>query len=121
MNSNAESVAALVIVLVMMILAFRGGRNNPVTTGKLLTDVHTTKNKLMVLEQQLKDAATKDDVARLEREISGNATSDEVAVISERVAVVCTKVEGLEKTSDSTAEGVKRIEGYFLRKGIDGR
>ena len=65
---------------------------------------------------------------RASRRLPAGASSDElselkdkVADVSKDVAVVCEKVAGLEKTSDSTAAGVKRIEGYFLQKGIDGR
>lgn len=121
MNIDWEIVGAFAVIIAMMFFAFRSGRENPVTTGKLQKDLHTTKNKLMVVAKELEEAATKADLEALRREIAGSATSDELAEVSEKVAVVCEKVVGLEKTSDSTAAGVRRIEGYFLDKGINGR
>jgi hypothetical protein len=108
----------------MMILAFRGGRNNPVTTGKLLDRRPHDEEPADGDRAAAPGRGDQGDVERLRaRDLGQRAgASDEVCRdLKERVAVVCTKVEGLEKTSDSTAEGVKRIEGYFLQKGIDGR
>lgn len=121
MTADPEVIFAFVIILVMMVLAFKGGRNNPVTTGKLQQDLHTTKNKMMVIAQELAGAATKEDLENLRREISGSATSDEVAELSDKVTAVCTKVEGIEKMTDRTHDGVKRIEKMFLQKGINGQ
>ena len=118
MNIDWEVVAAVAIIAVMLWIARGQGRSNPVSTGKLQQDVHTTKNKLMVLEKQMESVATQEDISKLRKEMVGHATSDQVAAVKTEVAVVCEKVVGIEKSAERTAEGVKRLEHYFLKKGI---
>lgn len=125
MNVNWEVVGSIIILLAMLYAAFRGGKENPVTARQLSIDVHKIKNRIQVIDLELQSAATKGDIEKLRADIAANtsagASSSEVSELKEKVAVVCTKVEGLESTGRDTAAGVKRIEGYFLQKGIDGR
>ncbi|MEO6361080.1 MAG: hypothetical protein ABIO43_10985 [Sphingomicrobium sp.] len=113
-----EVLAAFAILGLMMVLAFKGGRNNPVTTGRLANDLHKTKNKLMVIAKELEEAATKADLEALRLEITGSATSVEVKALSDKVTTVCTKVDGIEKAADRTEEAVQRIEGFLIKKAL---
>lgn len=116
-----ETVASVIVLAGLLWAGFSGGRSNPVSTSKLQRDVQDTKQKVSLLEQALKNKATKSDVEQLRGEIGGCATSDELHEVSEKVTMVGTKVEAMEKFVERTDEGVQRIERFFLEKGIKGQ
>lgn len=125
MNLDWEMIAAGAIILTMLYVAFRGGKDNPVGTRKLMIDVHDMKNRVAVVEFALTKIATKDELesvrTSLTAKMKSSATSDELAGVADKVTTVCEKVIGLEKSADRTAAGVDRLERYFLELGIKGR
>jgi hypothetical protein len=125
MNVNWEVVGSILILAAMLYVAFRGGKENPVTTRQLSIDIHKIKNRMQVIDAELQSAATKGDIEKLRADIAANtsagASSSEVSELKAKVAVVCEKVEGVEKLAGRTDDGVRRIEKMFLELGIKGR
>lgn len=98
MNIDWELAIASAFLVLMVVLAWKGGRNNPVSTGQLekdvderfkktAKDIHDIKNEMQALEGRFHLSATKKDLGQ----------------VSDKVTTVCEKVVGIEKSADRTA------------------
>lgn len=109
MNLNWLELVIILFIITGIGVAIRHARNNPSSTGQLsrrITKVETTVKGQSVridhlesaIEKLAANTATKDDVRRLEQLIERDSA-----------------------TSEKTWQAIKRIEDFFLAKGMGGK
>lgn len=98
------SCAALLLNIATFI---RAGKWRESEEAKALVDnISGHESRLTKLETAQLNLATKADIASLESELHGLEKT------------VNAKIDGVNHAVNSVGEGVDRIEGYFLQKGI---
>lgn len=93
------------IIIGILVVVFRHGRANPENTGKISRDLMTIKGEVRELETRFE---------AIERSVGQMATKADLARIE-------TKLDGHRELSDRTAQGVRRLEDFFLEKGVNGK
>lgn len=115
------------------VAVWRGGQANPESTGKLArkqaqmeADLKSVKGKVDAIETRVTEidrrGATIADIERLEASMAdAKSARDRIEStatdISKSLADVREKASADHVLIQTTAEAVKRIEGYFLQKG----
>jgi outer membrane murein-binding lipoprotein Lpp len=104
-TSPIELAIMAFIIIGIIVVIFRAGRANPENTGTISKDVNALKSDVRKLESEFEqmrksvgDMATKSDLARIE-----------------------TKLDGQRELVNVTAAGVRRLEDFFLEKGVNGK
>lgn len=122
-TSPLEIAVMLFIVIGILVVVFRSGRANPENTGQLAKSINTVKTEVRDIEsrighveQSIAKMATKDDVRRLEQSIDSNARAAE-----QLGATIEREMKGHREMADQTRAGVKRLEDFFLAKGVNGQ
>lgn len=104
-TSPIEIAIILFIVIGIVVAIFKVGRANPQDTGTLAGSIETIKREVRDVESR---------VGHIEQSVRGMATKADI----ERVEA---KIDGHRELADRTASGVKRLEDFFLDKGIKGK
>lgn len=103
MLSNPDVLISLLIIVAVAIsaaLARREGRNNPVSTAKLQTDVIDLANRMTIMEVKVDEIVN--DVGQL-------PTRADIAGLSERITAT-------KEAADRTEQAVVRIEHLLMRQ-----
>lgn len=104
-TSPIEIAIILFIVIGIVVAIFKVGRANPQDTGTLAGSIETIKREVRDVESR---------VGHIEQSVRGMATKADI----ERVEA---KIDGHRELADRTASGVKRLEDFFLDRGIKGK
>lgn len=121
MHIDLPSILALGLMAVVIFLGWRNNRQ-PHSSHALIREHARLKSRLSAVEADLKGCATKSDVAALSGKIDAleehAASSGELTALEGKINVALSKIDAVEKATDRTEEGIKRIEGFFIQKGI---
>lgn len=104
-TSPLEIMIMLFIVIGIVVAIFRVGRANPENTGTLGKSIETIKREVRDVESR---------VGHIETSMRGMATKADVKRLEG-------KIDGHRELADRTASGVKRLEDFFLEKGVNGK
>ncbi|MEZ5709710.1 MAG: hypothetical protein R3E02_10025 [Blastomonas sp.] len=128
MNYDWIEIAIMVFIVgVLAYVVWHGGAANPTSTGKLgrvivqvKQDMRDIEHRVESIEQSLKKMASKDDIRLLDERIKANGVSaDEIGKMVERdMATIRAEQRGNHEITLQTREGVRRLEDFFLAKGV---
>lgn len=104
-TSPIEIAIMLFIIGGIFLVVFRAGRANPENTGTISKDVSALKSDVRKLES---------DVEAMRKSVGDMATKADLARIE-------TKLDGSRELINVTAAGVRRLEDFFLEKGVNGK
>lgn len=115
-TSPIEIMIMLFIVIGIVVAIFKVGRANPENTGTLAKSINEVKAEL---GQEIDNVATRVSsldgrVIHLEQTMRGMATKADVKRLE-------AKIDGHHELANRTASGVKRLEDFFLEKGVNGK
>lgn len=115
-TSPLEIMIMLFIVVGIVVAIFRVGRANPENTGSLAKSIDAVKAELGKNIDTVKTEVRELDgrVVHVEQTMRGMATKADVKRLE-------AKIDGHRELADRTAAGVKRIEDFFLEKGVNGK
>lgn len=123
MQIDWEAVLSFLMLSAIAVAIWRGGGKNPVGTGALQRQLNTIGSKVGRIEDALEGKCSTADLAALRGEIrqieAGTATSKELLALQGELHVVAEKVNGWGRATERTELMLQRIEGHFLRKGIE--
>lgn len=148
MTSNVlELLVSGVIIIGIIVMIWRGGAANPVSTGGLERRIGEHTRRLGSVEEQLKGCATSAALGLLATEMRSleerAASSGEVLALEGKMVAFDARVDGrlaalemqfsgkvdridaqlaaLTKAADRDGATLERIEGYFIQRGINGQ
>ncbi|MDM7964464.1 hypothetical protein [Blastomonas fulva] len=106
----------LFIVVGIVVAIFRVGRANPENTGSLAKSIDAVKAELGknidTVKTEVRELDTR--VVHVEQTMRGMATKADVKRLE-------AKIDGHRDMAERTASGVKRLEDFFLEKGVNGK
>ena len=123
MPFDTETAIGVVILFFFAYVIWRGGKAHPVGTGQLQKQLNTIGGEVRVLAKRVDGCAITADVERLRGEIremeARVASSAEVIALEGKIGTLVARLDGMDRVLDRVDNGVQRIEGFFLQKGIE--
>ena len=134
MTFDFDTLISIVILLAIAATIWRGGSKNPVGTGALERQISGLQATVKSIGDRVGGLATKDELASLKREIeeidARTASTADIQEVKGDIKALGVQLDGetrrlgerigaVKDAADRTEQGVQRIEGYFLQRGVE--